>query len=266
MSTPRLVTIPFSHFCEKARWALDRAGVSYVEQAHVPMVHRPYSKAAGGSGSVPVLVTADGPLGESAEILRWADATLPEPSRLYPGDPSARAEVDALVQDFDRGLGPKVRLWAYFELGRGPEGRGRRADLIVPYAGKGAPAFERVLLRLGWSPVLSLILRAYGCTPERADKARARIDATFDAVGERLAAGGPWICGERFTAADLVFASLAAPLLSPPEHPFPAPDPALLGGAASEQVARWRAHPAGQHALRTYRVERHRRADAPATA
>ena len=28
----RLVTIPISHFCEKARWALDRAGVDYVEQ------------------------------------------------------------------------------------------------------------------------------------------------------------------------------------------------------------------------------------------
>ena len=26
----RLITIPISHFCEKARWALQRAGVAYV--------------------------------------------------------------------------------------------------------------------------------------------------------------------------------------------------------------------------------------------
>ena len=28
---PKLVTIPISHFCEKARWALDRAGVRYAK-------------------------------------------------------------------------------------------------------------------------------------------------------------------------------------------------------------------------------------------
>jgi glutathione S-transferase len=35
MSTPkpenRLVTIPISHYCEKARWVLDRAGVPYMK-------------------------------------------------------------------------------------------------------------------------------------------------------------------------------------------------------------------------------------------
>jgi glutathione S-transferase len=253
MGSPRLVTIPFSHFCEKARWALDRAGVAYTESAHVPMAHRPFSKLAGGSGSVPVLALDSGPLAESDDIIRWADSRLPEAERLWPEDGALRAEVDALVADFDRGLGPKLRLWAYYHLGRG-----RRADLIVPYAGKGAPAVERALLRVAWSPVLSLITKAYGCTPERADKAQARLAATFEDVGRRLSAGAPWLCGERFTAADLVFASLAAPLFNPPEHPFPAPDPARLGGDAAAFVASWTSQPAGQHVLRAYREQRHR--------
>jgi glutathione S-transferase len=256
MTTPRLVTIPFSHFCEKARWALDRAGVAYREQAHVPLVHRPFSRAAGGTGSVPVLATGTQTLAQSADILRWADEGLAEPDRLFPDAPALRAEVDALVADFDGVLGPKARLWCYYHLGRGPEGRGRRADLLVPYAGKGTTAIERALLRVGWSPALSLILKAYGCTPERAAKAQARIDATLDAVDARLAAGGPWLCGARFTAADLVFASLAAPLLNPPEHPFPAPDPARLGGEVARRVAQWRSRPAGQHVLAAYRERR----------
>ncbi|MCW3023116.1 MAG: Glutathione S-transferase family protein, partial [Conexibacter sp.] len=33
---PILVTIPISHYCEKARWALDRAGVAYEERRHLP--------------------------------------------------------------------------------------------------------------------------------------------------------------------------------------------------------------------------------------
>ena len=30
-----LITIPISHFCEKARWALERAGLPYREERHV---------------------------------------------------------------------------------------------------------------------------------------------------------------------------------------------------------------------------------------
>ena len=33
---PRLQTIAFSHYCELARWALDRARVPYVEASHFP--------------------------------------------------------------------------------------------------------------------------------------------------------------------------------------------------------------------------------------
>ena len=39
MTQRRLLTIPISHFCEKARWALDRAGVDYVERRHIQLVH-----------------------------------------------------------------------------------------------------------------------------------------------------------------------------------------------------------------------------------
>ena len=35
MSERRLLTIPISHYCEKARWALERAGLAYREERHV---------------------------------------------------------------------------------------------------------------------------------------------------------------------------------------------------------------------------------------
>ena len=34
-----LITIPISHYCEKARWALDRARQPYVEVRHLPLFH-----------------------------------------------------------------------------------------------------------------------------------------------------------------------------------------------------------------------------------
>ena len=56
----RLVTIPISHFCEKARWALDRAGLAYREERHVQGVHQVASRRAGGTATLPVLVCEDG--------------------------------------------------------------------------------------------------------------------------------------------------------------------------------------------------------------
>ncbi len=49
----RLVTIPISHFCEEARWALDRAGVEYVEQPHLQLVHVIAARSVGGGRTVP---------------------------------------------------------------------------------------------------------------------------------------------------------------------------------------------------------------------
>jgi hypothetical protein len=36
---PRFVTVGFSHFCEKARWALDMSGMQYYEEVHCPAMH-----------------------------------------------------------------------------------------------------------------------------------------------------------------------------------------------------------------------------------
>ena len=48
MVQPRLVTIPISHYCEKARWALERAGIGYREEPHVQGIHQLAARRAGG--------------------------------------------------------------------------------------------------------------------------------------------------------------------------------------------------------------------------
>jgi len=56
----RLVTIPISHYCEKARWALERAGVPYREERHVQGVHILASRLAGRPLAHDVEGLADG--------------------------------------------------------------------------------------------------------------------------------------------------------------------------------------------------------------
>ena len=57
---------PIRHYCEKARWALERAGIPFTEERHVQGIHRIASKRAGGHGTTPVLVTPEGAIGESS--------------------------------------------------------------------------------------------------------------------------------------------------------------------------------------------------------
>jgi len=59
-----------------------------------------------------------------------------------------------------------------------------------------------------------------------------------------------------FTAADLAFSALAAPVLLPDRYGSPLPPPEAMPASPAREVQRLRAHPAGQFAQRMYATER----------
>ncbi len=245
-----LVTIPISHYCEKARWALDRAGIAYVEQAHIQAIHRFATRRAGGGLTAPVLICADGALADSTDILAWADAQSTSLRALYPKNPDRAAIVRRLENYFDTRLGPQSRCWLYQQL------RERR-DLALDYGCAGVPAWERMTLRLGYPALIAIVAHVLDVTPTTGLRSEHEIRAVFDAVGEYLSDGRRYICGEEFTAADLTFSALAAPMLVPVGYGVQLPQPDELPPYTAEVVHELRAHPAGLHALRMYDAERH---------
>jgi glutathione S-transferase len=85
-----------------------------------------------------------------------------------------------------------------------------------------------------------------------AERSRAVIDRTFGEVGERVKDGRRYLCGERFTAADLTFASLAAPIVLPEQYADYLPDQELWPAEFARVARAYRATPAGKLALRLY--------------
>jgi glutathione S-transferase len=253
----RLITIPISHFCEKARWALDRAGIPFEEERHLQGIHIWKARRAGGGRTVPVLVTDDGQaIGESAEILRWADASLPEERRLYPADDRG-AQAAQIEARLDAGLGPDGRLWMY-------HGTLPIVRQMEPWALAGTPSWERRAFRtLGWA--LDPFIRRYlGVDDDSARAALVQVRATFDEIAAMLADGRPYLTGDRFTAADLAFGALSAAVLVPEGYGSPLPPPEALPAAMRDDVLRLREHPAGRFATRLYETERVPRATAAA--
>jgi glutathione S-transferase len=238
----RLVTIPISHYCEKARWALERAGIPYREERHVQAIHRIAARRAGGGATVPVLVTPERVLGESEEILVWIDQHTRPEHRLFPAEPPERAEVERLCRRFDEGLGPTGRRLMYIHMLA-------QRKLMLRFNNQGVPRWEDRALRLGWPLAVRWARRELGVTPGIEVEDEAAVWREFDFVAELLADGREYLCGGRFSAADLTFAALSASVIVPPIYGVPLPQPELLPAHTGSLVRQARRHPAGRYAL-----------------
>jgi glutathione S-transferase len=237
-----LITMPHSHYAEKARWALDYLALPYVERPQLPLFHRFATRPHRGT-SVPVLVHGGRTWTDSSAILMWADGAAGG-GVLFPRDEVVRNDVLMLEDHFDKGLGPHTRRWGYAQL------LGRR-DIIATMVTRSVPREQARWAPLVMPMFMPLVKRAFNITPETTVRSRERVDAVFEEVGRRLADGRPFLAGERFSAADLTFAALSAPVLLPPQCPAYPPVPEMPA-AMRDGVERWRATAAGRFGLAMY--------------
>jgi glutathione S-transferase len=249
----RLITVSASHYCEKARWALDRRGVPYREEAHVPLLSWVATFGSGGRRTVPVLVTASGVLSDSTDIAAYADRVGSAGDRLVPDDADLAEEVRDLEDLFDEKLGPATRRLGYHMLLRD-----REALLRLWTAS--APSVERGLARVMYPMLRQAVVRGLVVDEAGVARSRERLADCFDVVHRRIASGRRYLVGDRFTLADLTFASLAAPVLLPETYAGALPRWSAMSGEAQASMLPWREHPAGRFALRLFETERRRAA------
>jgi glutathione S-transferase len=243
--TNRLITIGASHYCEKARWALEHAGIPFVEEMHPPILHTLATYRNGGKRTVPVLITEEGTYSDSTDILELADRHVK--GALYGVGSEARRETKELEDLYDRRLGPHTRRIVYFHLLDTPA--------FPEVFDFGLSRGQRIAFRVLRPGVRGLIRRGLGVTEKGAEKSRSRIHEVFDGVAKRLGDGRRYLMGERFGAADLTFAALAAPMLMPPSYGYPLPTSGIPSSLTRE-VDELRATTAGKFALRIYAEDR----------
>jgi len=239
----RLVTIGLSHYCEKARWALERTGVPFTEEPHAPLLHALHTRPKGGR-SVPLLVTDEGVLTDSTDIVAFCDRHA---GGALHGDGEARRASLELEERFDTALGPHTRRVVYFHV---------LADKRAVLEAVRARGVEGAIFRAGYRGIVALMRKAMRIDAAGAARSRERIRAVFEEVSERLRDGRRYLTGDRFTAADLTFAALAAPVVVPPEYGWPLPPLDAFDDVFRAYVERTRETPAGALALRLYKEER----------
>jgi glutathione S-transferase len=245
--TLRLLTIGPSHYCEKARWALEHARIPFAEESHLPLVHWAFSVPR-GSRTVPLLTGAGEALVESRDIVAYADAHAPSDARLYASSPEDRARTLRLERMFDDRLGPLARRLAYCFLVPRP------ALFLKAFEGTASPR-EKLALKHGHTLLRTALGKAFKVSARAQEKCVPQMEALLDEIGAELGANRYFV-GNSFSAADLTFAALASPILLPDE----------LGAAVLRRkdlpddlgaiVDRFRATRAGQHALTIYGAHR----------
>jgi cytochrome P450/glutathione S-transferase len=248
-----MISIPVSPYCEMARWLLDRLRIPYHEECHAPVFHVLAVRRHGGSGSVvPVVDTSDAALTDARQVVDYYERRAPEQQRLFPTEARARADTQALFDLFFDQFGVAVRAWAYAYML--PH---NRAASIRVWTER-APRFERLAVPVVFPLLVAAMRRSLELKADTIPQQRAVMDAAFAQVEARLADGRRFLTGDRFTAADLAFAALAAPAVLPPEYGGPMPTLADLPPPMRADVEQIRARPAGQFILRLYREHRPR--------
>jgi glutathione S-transferase len=138
---------------------------------------------------------------------------VPEPA-LYPADPAERARALELEEFFDEELGPYIRLFAWDEAVKDPDGLRRFSSALVPgplkrVAAPGMKVFLKLRFGVG--------------DDDAARQAEDKVVAALNRLETELG-DAEYLVGDSFTVADLTAAALFYPLVTPPEGPrLPSP-------------------------------------------
>ena len=169
--TNRLITIGASHYCEKARWALDHLGVDYQLRHLPPGAHLEITKELGAAGSsLPLLVRGAEFVQGSGAIIDWAETV--RNAELFRGRSESEREASRVLEErLDDAVGKMptglqdlrhdvlARLGLRDEPGQ-PHGRARPdAALAVQDQGPGIVAGKAV-------PVVESSGSAIRCSPD----------------------------------------------------------------------------------------------------
>jgi glutathione S-transferase len=244
-AVPELYQFAFSHYNEKARWALDWKRVPHRRRSLLPGPHRRVVQKLTGQGQVPVLRWDDEVVVGSGRIVDFVERRAPSPP-LYPAGDSARREALDLAKWFDDEVGAPIRL-AFFHdfLTDGAYA----ARCFTSTAGPVAVAAYRVAF-----PLIRMVMRR-DMKIDAAGAARGieRTIEALDLVAKRAGADG-YLVGDSFTVADLTAASLLSPAVLPKDSPVPVPEP--RSPALMRWLARFAAHPGVDWVARVFRKHR----------
>jgi len=199
-----LYQFPFSHFCEKACWALDHKQQPYQVKNLLPGLHLLWSKRLASASSLPILRDGLYIVQDSAAIIDYLEQRWPQLA-LTPADPQLAIQAREWEQWLGNEIGVPLRLWFYSHVLR--QRRYAMAFLL-----RGAPRVQGWVFQACFPLIRPAMYYKMQINPANAAAALPQLEQALDKL-ETALQGRDYLVGEAFSRADLTAASLLWPLL-----------------------------------------------------
>lgn len=204
-----LYQFAFSHFCEKARWALDYKGQAYRIRNLVPGAHVITTRRLAPKSSVPILVSDGRVIQGSSAIIDYLDTVAPVPV-LTPSEPELSREARRWETYLDEEVGVTLRCWFYFHMLP-------RRDLSMKFMLSNSPWYGRPLLNAGFGRMRRAMMKQMRITSQSASEAERRLGEALMKINKQIERQS-FLVGNGFTRADLSACALLAPLCLPDQE------------------------------------------------
>jgi glutathione S-transferase len=229
-----LYVFNISHYCEKARWALDHFGIEHQVKHVMVGTHRRIARKLGAvRGSVPFLHAGDLVVAGSSAIIDWGEAQRGAQAPSLSGDDPEQAR--AIEKRLDDVAGVHVRRFFYSDALITDPGS------VRPMFSNGLPLWQRMAVTMGWSRIVPVMIKGMDLGPAQGLESRAIVEREMDWLDGLLADGRPYLSGNRFSRADITAASLLSPLVAPRQHPTYAA--AVFPQAVAATMQEWAERP-----------------------
>lgn len=235
----------FSHYNDKARWALQFKGIEHRRETYLPGPHRGALRKLSGQTSTPVLEWQGEVISGSANIIEHLEKVSGSPS-LYPTDLALRETALDFERRFDDEVGPATRTVLF-------EALAEEGGYLTRMFGANKPLAKRLGYRAIFPIAKGMIKKGNGVNPESIAKRKQITMNALDEVAQATQKTG-YIVGDNFSVADLTAACLFAPLANPSHPDMARPEP--IPAAVQAVLDQYRDHPATAWTNRMYELHR----------
>jgi glutathione S-transferase len=197
-----LYQFPFSHYCEKIRWALDYKGLPYRQKNLLPGLHMMVAPKLAPKSCLPIIVDDRTAVQDSTAIIDFLDQKFPA-CPLTPRDTGQAKDALEWEEYIDEDIGAALRLWFYYHAL--PD----RA-CALRFLLDGAPWYGRPLLTLIYPKLRTAMSDQLNINAESAAQSEARFVAAFAKLDSALK-NRRYLVGDCFSRADLTACALLSP-------------------------------------------------------
>jgi glutathione S-transferase len=200
----KLYQFPFSHFCEKACWALDAKQQPYQVVNLLPALHLLWSRRMARASSLPILRDGAYIVQDSSAIIDYLDLRWPQHG-LTPAEEAQARQAREWEHWLGEEVGVPLRLWFYSHVLR-------QRQYAMAFLLRGASRGQGLVFQALFGLIRHAMFYKMRINPRSAATALPQLERALDTL-EAALQGRDYLVGEAFSRADLTAASLLWPML-----------------------------------------------------